>query len=98
MIEKWKHALCKGKRVGTVFMDLSKAFDTLNPNLLATKLNGYGFSFNAVKFVQSYLSERLQRIKIYIISVIGLKDTPGSATRVNSGSPFIQHFHSRHFI
>ena len=45
-------------------MDLSKAFDTLNHNLLLAKLNAYGFSFNAIKFVQSYLSERFQRVNI----------------------------------
>ena len=55
MIEKLKHALDKGKKVGTVFMDLSKVFDTLNNNLLLAKINAYGFSFNAIKFIQSYL-------------------------------------------
>ena len=45
-------------------MDLSKAFDTLNHNLLLAKLDAYGFSFNAIKFVQSYLSERFQRVNI----------------------------------
>ena len=64
MIEKWRHALDKGKKVGTIFMDLSKAFDTLNHNLLLAKLDAYGFSFNAIKFVQSYLSERFQRVNI----------------------------------
>ena len=64
MIEKWKHALDKGKKVGTIFMDLSKAFDTLNHNLLLAKLNAYCFSFNATKFVQSYLSERFQGVNI----------------------------------
>ena len=64
MIEKWKHAIDKGKKVGTIFMDLSKAFDTLNHNLLLAKLTAYGFSFNAIKFVQSYLSERFQRVNI----------------------------------
>ena len=45
-------------------MDLSKAFDTLNHNLSLAKLDAYGFSFNAIKFVQSYLSERFQRVNI----------------------------------
>ena len=27
MIEKWKHALDKDKKVGTIFMDLSKTYD-----------------------------------------------------------------------
>ena len=62
MIEKWKHALDKGRTVGTIFMDLSKAFDTLNHNLLPPKVNVYGFSFIAIKFVQSYFSERFQRV------------------------------------
>ena len=45
-------------------MNLPKAFDTLNPNLLLAERNGYGFSFNSIKFVQSYLSERLLRVNI----------------------------------
>ena len=64
MIEKCKHALDKGRKVGTILMDLSKAFDTLNHNVLLAKLNAYGFSFNAIKFVQSYLSERFERVNI----------------------------------
>ena len=62
MIGKWKHALDNSKKVVTIFMDLSKAFDTLNHNLLLAKINAYGFSFNAIKFVQSHLSERFQRV------------------------------------
>ena len=64
MIEKWKHALDKGKKVGIIFMDLSKAFNTLNHNLLLAKLNASGFSFNAIKFMKSYLSERFQRVNM----------------------------------
>ena len=45
-----------------MFMDLSKTFDTLNHNLLIAKLNTYGFSFNVIKLVQNYLSERFQKV------------------------------------
>ena len=34
IIEKWKHALDKDKKADTVFMNLSKAFDVFNRNLL----------------------------------------------------------------
>ena len=65
MTEKWKHAVDESKKVGTIFMGLYKAFDTLNHNLLLAKLNAYGFSFNAMKFIQSYLSERFQMVNIH---------------------------------
>ena len=53
MTEKWKHVLDKGKKVDTVFMDLSKAFDTLNHNLLFAKLNAYGISFSAINLFKA---------------------------------------------
>ena len=62
MVEKWKHVLEKGKKVGTIFIDPSKAPNTLNHNLLLVKLNAHGFSSNAIKFIQSSLSERFQRV------------------------------------
>ena len=64
MIEKWKHAPDKGRKAATIFMDLSRAFDILNHNLLFAKPNAYGFSFYAIKFIQSYLSERFQMVNI----------------------------------
>ena len=45
-------------------MDLSKAFDTLNHNLLIAKLNAYGFSKNSLLFIQSYLENRYQRTNV----------------------------------
>ena len=64
MLELWKESLDKGKHVGAVFMDLSKAFDTLNHDLLIAKLEAYGFAKNSLKFIHSYLENRLQRTNV----------------------------------
>ena len=53
VIGKWKHALDKEKKADTIFMNLSKAFDVFNRNLLLAKPNVCGFSY-AIKFVQSH--------------------------------------------
>ena len=64
MIELWKKALDEGNNIGAIFMDLSKAFDTLNHNLLLAKLNAYGFSNTSLLFIQSYLKDRHQRTNV----------------------------------
>ena len=45
-------------------MDLSKAFDTLNHDLLLAKLKSCGFSKQALSFMCSYLKNRRQRVQI----------------------------------
>ena len=45
-------------------MDLLKAFDTLNHDLLLAKVAAYGLDNSAVNFMRSYLTNRLQRCKI----------------------------------
>ena len=57
-------ALDKGKYVGSVLTDLSKAFDCLNHQLLIAKLEAYGFSNESLAFIQNYLTNRQQRTKI----------------------------------
>ena len=64
IIEKWKTILNKKLKIGTLFMDLSKAFDTLDHSLLLVKLSAYGFDNNSIGFVRSYLTNRIQRCKI----------------------------------
>ena len=63
MLEKWKKAVDKGEYVSAVFMDLSRAFDTINHDLLLAKLKAYGFSLNAVELMRSYLKNR-KRVQI----------------------------------
>ena len=64
MIENWKLARDKNGYSGGVLMDLSKAFDTINHDLLIAKMHAYGFSIDALKIIRSYLSDRWIRTKI----------------------------------
>ena len=45
-------------------MDLSKAFDCLPHGLLIAKLRAYGLSEEAVKLLESYLSDRSQQVRL----------------------------------
>ena len=39
-------------------MDVSKALDTLNHDLLIAKLHAYGFDMKTLKLLHSYLTKR----------------------------------------
>ena len=64
MLELWKETLDKSKSVGAIFMNLSKAFDTLNHDLLPPRLDAYGFSKNLFNYIQSYWRNRFQRTNV----------------------------------
>ena len=64
LIENWRISLDKGGYGGAILMDLSKAFDTLNHDLLIAKLYAYGFDKTSLKLIKSYLTNRWQRTKI----------------------------------
>ena len=57
-----KDMLNKRQTPFAVFMDLSKAFDTIDHNILLEKLKFYGFSPDALKLMKSYLSDRRQYV------------------------------------
>ena len=54
----------KKKLPAAVFLDMSKAFDSLNCELLIQKLRHIGLSRQAILWFQSYLSSRYQTVRI----------------------------------
>ena len=64
MIERLKKSRDNREYAACVLLDLSKAFDTINHELLIAKMFAYGFSLDALKIVHSYLSDRWHRTKI----------------------------------
>ena len=62
MQEKWRKTLDIKEYAGAVLMDLSKASDTINHELLLAKLHEYGFSMHSLLILSNYLSNRKQSI------------------------------------
>ena len=60
LIDKLTNSIDKGDTPLTIFLDLSKAFDTLDHNILLNKLNYYGINGISLKLLENYLSNRQQ--------------------------------------
>ena len=69
--DKWLKAMDNSELVGTVFLDLSKAFDPVSYDILIAKLAKYHTSLTAMNWFRSYLSERKQ-----VCSVSGVLSSP----------------------
>ncbi len=53
-----------GNLTGVLFLDLKKAFDTVDHEILLKKLHKYNFSMEAVDWFRSYLINRKQLVKV----------------------------------
>ena len=58
--EDWLDSLDRGNLVGIVMLDLKKAFDTVDHCVLLSKLQRLGVDGNALKWIEHYLSNRVQ--------------------------------------
>ena len=64
IVEKIRHALDNKEYVCGIFVDLQKAFDTVNHSILLHKLSSYGVRGTAHDWIKSYLSNRSQFVSI----------------------------------
>lgn len=64
LTETWKKAIDNGYKVGVLFVDFNKAFDTVDHAILKTKLSDVGLSGIFHKWIASYLHERSQYVTV----------------------------------
>ena len=64
LLHFWQRELDSGGFVGTILMNLSKAYDCISHEFLIAKLECYGLGKISLKLILNYLSHRKQRTKI----------------------------------
>ena len=75
----WHINIERGKFTGNIFIDLKKAFDTVDHAIFIQKLSKYGIQGLELQWFKSYLSSRQQFTKVY-----GVESDIGS---INCGVP-----------
>lgn len=64
IIDDWKLIISEGEMVGVIFMDLKRAFETVNRGKLVEKLYQYGIRGTVLEWFQSYLDNRMQQVRV----------------------------------
>lgn len=64
VIADWKEAQNNSETIFAVFVDLKRAFETVDIDILLKILKGYSFADNVIKFFESFLKNRKQKVKI----------------------------------
>ena len=63
-LDKCTESISKGKVIDAVYFDFSKAFDTVPHRRLLKKLNCYGIKGKVLKWIESFLADRSQVVKV----------------------------------
>ena len=79
LVDKVSHQLDEKHTPICVFLDLSKAFDTLNHEILLSKLKHYGLSDTPLRWFNDYLSHRHQYIEV--------NDIRSKTSKISMGVP-----------
>lgn len=63
VINDWKEALDEGKVTAIIFLDLKRAFETIDRAKLLEKLKALGFKGIVLNWVKDYMNNRRQKVK-----------------------------------
>ena len=64
LTERWREAVERNLFVGILFVDFTKAFDTVSRNILLQKLNDRGIRGDIWLWLKNYLTEQRQFVRI----------------------------------
>ena len=64
VIEYFANTLDKGDSLDVVYLDFSKAFDSVPHERLLIKLSAYGIEDKLLQWIKSFLSQRTQRVRV----------------------------------
>ena len=73
VFENWENTLDKGGFACAMLIDLSKAFDAMDHDLLIAKLGAYSFQEDALVFMKSYFTNIQQHIRVNSNFICGRK-------------------------
>src|SRR5436190_4025821 len=63
VIDDWKMIISEGDIVGVIFLDLKRAFETVDRDRLLNKLYQYGIRRMVLEWLRSYLNNRTQQVR-----------------------------------
>ena len=63
-LDKWTKNFDDGRQADIIYLDYSKCFDTVCHSKLVYKLSKYGMSNSALNWITSFLTDRVQHVKI----------------------------------
>ena len=78
-LDKCAESISMGKVVDVIYFDFAKAFDTVPHRRLLHKLKSYGIRGKIFHWIESYLTDRYQLVKV--------NGTKSKYRRVHSGVP-----------
>jgi hypothetical protein len=63
-VNDWSKALDSGYSIDVIYIDVSKAFDTISHELLKQKLKKYGIGGKFYHWISDFLSNRTQKVRV----------------------------------